>query len=265
MKKIILLSAAAVVTIGLYSFLSKEKATTNTTDQYKVIKVDGQIVFQKTNVDMKSGDVFMQGTALNFKTPQSRAAVISNLKGRFVLSPSEQGTNILPAANNVSSRAGALLNLIDLQNHFAGKYLVLGEMKLQIGKEAFPMNDENFFYLSYMHNEEQIRKKLEFEGDFLILNKEEIFKIDGKSIPVEEKEMTLFYRQGKESKKISSFTPVFPDLTSLKSELEVILEEYKEKDAATQIKEITAYLNEFYGNPQKDNLASWLSTEFGLN
>src|SRR5690606_9997203 len=118
-------------------------------DQYKVIKVDGQIVFQKTNTDMKMGDIFMPGTVLDFRTPQSRAAVISQIKGRFVLSASEQGqTNILPAANNVSSRSGALINLIDLQNHFSGKYLVIGKMELQLGKEAFPMNESNFFYLT---------------------------------------------------------------------------------------------------------------------
>jgi hypothetical protein len=266
MKTLVLGSAAALAAVMLFSVMGNDETKKlASSDQYKVIKVDGQIVFQKTNVDMKLGDVFMPGTPLDFKTAQSRAAVISSLKGRFVLSSSEQGqTNILPAANNVSSRAGALINLIDLQNHFSGKYLVIGEMRLQLGKEAFPMDESNFFYLTYMHNNESIRKKLSFDGDYLILNKEEIFKVDGKAIAVEEKEMTMFYRQGDESKKIGTFTPVFPELGSLKTEVEIIMAEYGDKDAATQIKEITAYLNEFYGNPQKDNLGAWLKTEFSL-
>lgn len=266
MKKVLYGFLLAGATVGLFSWMGTEETTKlASTDQYKVIKVDGQIVFQKTNTDMKQGDIFSPGVALDFKTQQSRAAVISNLKGRFVLSPSEQGqTNILPAANNVSSRAGALINLIDLQNHFSGRYLVIGTMKLQLGKEAFPMDENNFFYLTYYHNDELIRKKLSNDGEYLLLDKSEIFKIDGQAIEVTEKEMTMFYRQGSESKKIGTFTPIFPDLTVLKGEVEIIMAEYAEKDASTQIKEVTAYLNEFYGNPQKDNLGEWLKSEFNL-
>jgi hypothetical protein len=266
MKKLILGLTVVSLSVALFSVMGNDETKKlAASDQYKVIKVDGQIVFQKTSTDMKQGDVFMPGTALDFKTPQSRAAVISNIKGRFVLSASEQGqTNILPAANNVSSRAGALINLIDLQNHFSGKYLVIGTMKLQLGKEAFPMDDQNFFYLTYNHNDELIRKKLANDGEYLLLDKEEIFKVDGKAIDVSEKEMTMFYRQGTESKKIGTFTPVFPDLTVLKEEVQIIMGEYADKDVPTQIKEITAYLNEFYGNPQKDNLGEWLKTEFNI-
>jgi len=266
MKKVVLSISVLAIVIMFFSVMGNDETKKlAASDQYKVIKVDGKIIFQKTLVDMKQGDVFMPGTPLDFTTPASRAAVISNLKGRFVLSAAEEGqTNILPATNNVSSRAGALINLVDLQNHFSGKYLVIGEMKLQLGKEAFPMDDANFFYLTYYHNEESIRKKLTSQDDYLILNKEEIFKVDGQSIPVTEKEMVLFYRQGTESKKIGTFTPVFPELTNLKGEVEVIMSEYADKDAATRIKEITAYLNEFYGNPQKDNLGVWLKSEFNL-
>lgn len=266
MKNVLFVCTVIVAAASLYSVMGQDdQQRLAESDQYKVIKVDGQIVFQKTNVDMKQGDIFMSGTPISFKTPQSRAAVISNLKGRFVLSASEQGqTNILPATNNVSSRAGALINMIDLQNHFSGKYLVIGTMKLQLGAEAFPMDEQNFFYLTYDHNGELIRKKLSNEGDHLVLNKEEIFKVDGKAIEVTEKEMTLFYRQGTESKKIGTFTPVFPDPALLKDEVTIILGEYAEKDAGTQIKEITSYLNEFYGNPQKDNLGEWLKAEFDL-
>lgn len=234
-------------------------------DKYKVIKVDGKIILEKTKEDLKKGDIFLAGMALSFKTPQSRAAVISSLKGRFVLSASEKGqTKILPAANNISSRAGALINLIDLQNHFSGKYLVIGEMQLELGKEAFPLDENNFFYLSYEYNGETIRKKLKSEDNHLVLNKEEIYKVDGKAIPYEEKDMTLYYRSNNESKKINNFTPVFPDLSDLKDEIAIILSEFEGKDDETKIKEVTSYLNEFYGSPQKENLGIWLKQEFDL-
>lgn len=267
MKRKIILSLIVVVTLATtLSLITSEKAKElSGTDKYKVIKVDGKIMFEKTKADMKKGDIFLAGMTLTFDTPQSRAAVISSLKGRFVISASEKGqTKILPAANNISSRAGALINMIDLQNHFSGKYLVIGQMKLELGKEAFPMNDESFFYLTYDHGDEQIRKKLSSEGEFLVLDETEIFKIDGEPIPVEEKEMTLYYRNEGKSKKVSTFTPVFPDKKDLKGEVEIILSEYSDKDNKTKIKEVTAYLNEFYGHPQKDNLGVWLAAEFGI-
>ena len=76
--------------------------------------------------------------------------------------------------------------------------------------------------------------------------------------------MTLYYRTGGASKKISVFTPVFPNLTDLKEEVEIILDEFSNKDDETKIKELTAYLYEFYGKPQKDNLGKWLKTEFNI-
>jgi hypothetical protein len=137
-------------------------------------------------------------------------------------------------------------------------------MHLELGREAFPMNNESFFYLSYVHNEEQIRKKLKSADNKLILNQEDIFKIDGKAIPVEEKEMTLYYRNEGKSTKISEFTPVFPDKSDLKDEIAIILQEFDGKDDKVKVKEVTSYLNEFYGSPQKENLAEWLEVEFDI-
>ena len=263
------IALASILFVGLTTTLSvmslNETKKLAGTDKYKVIKVDGKIIFQKTRETMKKGDIFLSGMALSFETPQSRAAVISSLKGRFVLSAADQGeAKILPAANNISSRAGALINIIDLKNHFSGKYLVIGDMKLELGEEAFPMDDKNFFYLAYYHDGEKIRKKLPYEGNKLILNKEDIYKIDGKAIPYEEKEMTLYYLKDGASQEISSFTPVFPEQDNLKEEVAIILEEFEDKDDQTKIKEVTAYLNEFYGSPQKDNLGVWLEDEFNL-
>lgn len=268
MKKNVIFSFLMILTVGalVSNMGQKESKKLAGTDKYKVIRVDGRIVFQRTDAAMKKGDIFLSGTALSFLTPQSRAAVISGIKGRFVLSASEKGqTKILPAANNISSRSGALINLIDLQNHFAGEYLVLDAIELEIGDANFPMDDKNFFYLSFNYEGEKIRKKLDYdEGNLLLIKKEEIYKIDGESIPVETMDMTLYYRNGDASTKINQFKPVFPDLDELKDEVEIIRDEFADKSETEQIQEITAYLGEFYGKPQKENLNLWLKQEFGL-
>lgn len=265
MKVLSVLIGAFVLTLTLLSINNEETHKVLAPEKYKVIKVNGRILFKQTQSIMKSGDFFVSGTPLSFSTQQSRAAIVSKLKGRFVISPSSKGqVKILPAANNVSSRAGALINLIDIKNHFSGDYLVIGKMELEIGEDVFPQNESNFFYLTFNYKGELIRKKLGFEGNKLILDKNEIFKVDGESIPVEKYDMTLFYREGKTSRTIGEFSPVFPDLTELKTEVQIILEEFSDKKDDSKIEEVTAYLNEFYGKPHKDNLSKWLKSEFDL-
>lgn len=237
-------------------------------DEYKVIKVNGQIVLSKTGKNLTTGDIFSPDNKLKFVTPQSRAAVISKVKGRFVLKPNNSsGTNLLPAMNNIASRSGAILNLIDLKNHFNNNYLIIDEVKVQIGGDAFPMNDNNFFYLQYMYDGETIRKKLDSEGDHLVIDKSELFKVDGQPIPVKySTEMTLYYRKSAEktSVKINTFTPVFPDEEELKAEIQVIMDEYSDKEVKTKKEEITAYLNEFYGKPNKENLDEFMKKHFSI-
>ena len=48
--------------------------------------------------------------------------------------------------------------------------------------------------------------------------------------PVEEKEMTLYYRKGDGSEKINTFTPVFPELEELKDEVQIILDEFSDDE-----------------------------------
>jgi hypothetical protein len=233
---------------------------------YKVVKVNGQIKFVKTDTDMKMGDVYTAGTSLSFITTNSRAAVM-NKSVRFVIQSNAKGkVKVLPASSNVTSRAGALINLIDLQNHFSGRYLMFDNEKLQIGKEAFPMDDNHFFYVKYDFNNESIAKRLSFQNNYLSINKDDLFKIDGKSIAIDEKEMTLYYRDDVEKKsfKINSFTPVFPDLIVLKSEVNMLLSDSDHLTAEQKLVQVTSYLNEFYGKPQKDNLMNWLDKEFNL-
>ena len=150
MRVVGVLFVSILVTLTFLSLDLKNEKERILADRYKVIKVNGQILFQQNKSQMKSGDFFVSGTLLSFATKQSRAALVSKTKGRFVISPSSKGqVKIIPAANNVSSRAGALINLIDMKNHFSGDYLVIGDMELEIGEQAFPQNDSNFFYLTY--------------------------------------------------------------------------------------------------------------------
>lgn len=242
---------------------SADKKLQQANNEYKVVTVQGRIIYEETGKDMMRGDNYITGTALNFTTSTARAAVVNDINGRFVLSSSKGKVKVLPAANNVSSRSGAILNIVDLKNHFIDRYFIVGIAKVQIDKESFPMDADHFFYMKYEHNGEIINKKLSFENDVLFLDRAEIFKIDGNPIEVSEKEMTLYYKSDK-AIKINAFTPVFANETELKEEIKIILKASENKNNAEKINEITSYVNEFYGKPNKENFLPWLKEEFDI-
>lgn len=266
MKRLILISLPLfVLTLAVSLISNEETEKLAESNKFNVINVQGRIVFLKSGEEMKRGDVYLSGTKLDFESNASRAAIVNKLRGRFVLTGNTKGKiKILPAANNISSRSGALLNVLDLKKHFDGRYLILKRSEVQISKASFPMDNDTFFYLTYEHNGEEIAKKLRHEDDFLILDKHEIFKVDGNAIPVKEKEMTLYYRENGKGTKINTFTPVFANNDELIDEVGLLLKSFEGEDARTKINEVTAHLIDFHGTPHNGNLKSWLKAEFNL-
>ena len=265
----------AVVALATLSFTFHSSSDNNTRsgavptvdeDNYRVIKINGQISYVRSGKNMAQGDVFSPKEKLKFKTDASRAAVISKTAGRKILSPKngvKSKATLLPAMNNISSRSGALINAIDLKNHFSGNYLVLEESRLQISDKGYPMNDDSFFFIRYIYEGETINKKLAYDGDKLIINKEELFKVDGEPIdPTAITECELYYRAGSKNTLIGSFNPVFPETEALKKEVSIIMQELSGKTEDEKIEELTSYLNEYYGKPDRDNLRNWLAANF---
>jgi hypothetical protein len=239
-------------------------------DDYTVIKVNGTIIIKTKGVSLETGTIFSGKEDLLFKTNEATAAVINPVKGRMVLTSENNNlaiakSNFLPAMYNISSRAGALVNLIDLQNHFKGKYVIVDKLKLPVSSKNYPMDAKHFFFLRYKYKGEDINKKLSFLGDSLIIDKKSLYAIDGSPIPNPDYTLIkLFYRKGVESELISEFDLIFPDSGQLKNEVQIIINGMKDKTTKEKIGEITSYINEFYGKPEQENLSKWLYLQFGL-
>lgn len=266
-----LLISANVIDTESTVIKSKEKVESNSTfapDQYRVIKVNGQIVYTKSGKDMLQGDVFATNASLKFKTSESRAAVISKLKGRKILTAKSSKGNkatLLPAMNGLSTRSGGIVNLLDLKNHFNGNYLIIDEAKVKVGGKDFTQNEGNFFFLRYDYNGETINKKLSSSGDSLILNSSEIFKIDNKAIDGSKiTSAKLYYRRGSKSQFINQFAPQFVKGDDLAPEVQIILEELKDKEKKEKTEEVTSYLIENYAKPGRDNLNWFLENNFKI-
>ena len=238
---------------------------------YKVIKVSGSILYVRTGSSMAQGDIFPEDEDLDFATPNSRAAVINPEKGRFILSSGPQNqvsrakTNFLPAMSNISTRGGALNNLTDIQNQFSGQVSILYSASWHINPYQFPMNEETFFYIQYLYKGERINKKLPFMGNNLIFSREDILKVDDNPIEKPDTPNAIFYYYGKNGAQyISAFELVFPDLVELAAETSIIIEESVDDSYNRMVNELSGYIYEFYGKPDKQDVMQFMAKDLEL-
>lgn len=257
--------------VFLFIFIVSFSLRTISQTNYTVIKVIGGIQYKTSKKAMTQGDVFNQTEPLIFSNSESKAAVINKQKGRFMITPPVSGNlnaqaNFVPAMGNISSRAGLISNAVELKNTFSGTYLIIEKVQVKISKSVYPMNDTSFFYLSYLYNGEEINKKLAFMEDSFIIEKESLFTVDGKPIPIPDvSAMKLYYLSADVSTLVCQFTAVFPELNSLKAEVTILLNELPVTTFSEKVDEVCAYLNENYGKPNVDNVKLWLMSEFGLH
>ncbi len=262
MKKALVLSL--VMTLILASNMFSQ-------ENYRVIKVNGQIIYVNTGNNMAQGDVFAEDENLSFQTQNSRAAVINPNTGRFILTPenyddlSSGNSNFLPAMSNLSTRGGAINNQADLENQFSEYLTIIHSASYHINPNAFPMNENNFFYLTFNYQGEDINKKLDSDGTKLVLSRESILSVDGNPIPgLDVPVVTLNYMRDGEPSYISDFVLTFPDPDELNPEIQIILDESKEKSYNAKVNDISGYIFEFYGKPDKEDVMDYLEEEFGL-
>jgi hypothetical protein len=259
MKQIISL----LILFSIFSFSFSQES-------FKVIKVNGTILLKTKNVSLETGTVFSEKEDLLFRSENATAAVINSQKGRLILTSTNHDlstarSNYLPSMYNISSRGGSLLNITDLRNHFSGKYVVFDRGAIEMNKEIFPMDNDNFFFLRYTYKGEEINKKLGFVGDSLIIDKRSLFTVDGNPIPSPDNTaIWLFYKKGSEAIQVSQFDLIFPDMKQLTQEVQIILDAIKNKPLKEKIDEVNSYIGEFYGSIYREALVTWLTANFSL-
>ncbi len=243
--------------------------------EFTTLHVNGTILDKAANKQLITGYTFGKSDQFLFKTTNANAMIINKSTGnRFILKESNAAdalasSNLTPSMSNISSRAGgALNNRLDLMNHFQGKYVILGTLKVIINPSVFPMNESEFFFIRYIYKGEEINKKLDYSGDTLFINKDSLLRVDDKPILNEDiTEMKMMYFSKKDDKSVvteisSSFYPVFPDENELKTEIKIIKDAVKQKKETETIKDVADYINEVYGKVNMDNITDWYHRAF---
>jgi hypothetical protein len=238
---------------------------------FKVISVNGEIVTTKSKVTLKSGLDIKSDESFKIMKPQSRAALINSEKGRIIITEQNAGSAFskaafAPAMSGISSRGISLMTDADLKNYFAEKLIIIEKMELKISNILFPMNDQSFFFIRYIYNGVEINKKLPYTNDTLIIDKNDLYTIDGKPIPNPEiKQMSLYYyvTEGVNSTAtlISTFDPLFVDKTQIKGEIQLIINTMNGKPYEAIFGEVFDYISGFYGKIESTYLEDWLKAE----
>ncbi|MCO6489073.1 MAG: hypothetical protein J5I98_11675 [Phaeodactylibacter sp.] len=244
---------------------------TDTLSTYTVIKAKGKIRNTSTKEWLKPLSQFSGKDTLSFDTKDARLALIGQDKKTYIAGPrSDLASYILkPVTSRFGTRPGKILNYISFQRYLAGQELLIlgGRLAIEVGGEEFPMDEQHFFYIRYSWRGETINKRLRHSGDKLIIDKEELYKVDEK--PITQSEVAgyvlYYYDAGEQtSLKINEFTPVFPDERALKEELRAIISAFS-PPATEKIKSaVEDYLFDQYGVPEKANLNEWLEANFSF-
>ena len=142
---------------------------------------------------------------------------------------------------------------------------MLEKQSIVIDKANFPMNNNNFFFLRYVYKGEAINKKLKYSDDTLIIDKVNLYTVDGRPIPnPDNTAISLYYKKGTEYVAINGFELIFPDTDRLKKEVQVIIDELKGRSSKDKVNEINAYIGENYGRVYNMNLLWWLGKNYDL-
>jgi len=133
---------------------------------------------------------------------------------------------------------------------------------------TFPMAARKYFYLTYSYDNRTINKKLDFKKDTLIINRNELLTVGGKIIDgTGINQIDLMYiKEGVTNglTRISTFKPVFPDNTILTTEVGIILDQMELNPYNDKLREVSSFLNEFYGKVDDNTVKIWLSTAFSI-
>lgn len=251
---------------------------------YQVLNVKGTIKRKKDGKVLTAGDQINGQDEVIFTTPDAMAAVVSTLKGRFVLKApgtSKPGPDgfitafaqqyLTPSQNSLSSRSGALITLIDFQNTFVkNPFLVLGNAtQIEVSSGMFRLDHDHDFFVRYTYEGGAINKLLPKSGVRFTLSRDSIYRVDGKPIDpkdVSDMELCFYDHSSERTTVIGKMNITFASdamiFTGVQTLVKVCKQNHMEREEI--ITEIGRYLSENFGTPTDENLETWVTKRFEL-
>lgn len=255
-------------------------------NDYTVLHVKGKIKVKSTGNYLKPSDKLHENEQVIFESAQAMAVLIHPKKGRQLLK--SQSTSLTESSEiasfvhrtlvagtgRMSTRPGKLTNDLAFKNQFEvdekdffnGNYVFIDEMnRFQVSTQNYPLDANNFFFIRYEVNGEEINKMLLFEGDQFIISKKELFKVDNQRIDIQQvANIEMYYRHSatSESRILCKLNPVFLSKQTLKGEIATLLPFMRGMNKDEKIGELLGYLADAHGKVDADQLNIFMSRNF---
>ena len=250
------LIAIALIMFGLQTYAQ---------DSYTVTRINGKVINYKTGTELKAGDILQSSDKVTFDSFDSYIISISQNTGRYMmkmhLPPSPEAVQQLTVTVKevaVPTKRRSLMaerykpeekEVADLKGYFGNdKFSVIGDKVLiPVSAGNYQIDENKFIVFYYRVNNNPVSKKLGYEQNALLVEKDKLLATNAGSIASNEipsVAVYLYEKNTRTSEEITKFDLVFVDQEALTNEFYTILPILRRQKMSND--DIKKYLIEYY-------------------
>ncbi|MEZ5038397.1 MAG: hypothetical protein R2828_00830 [Saprospiraceae bacterium] len=241
----------------------------NPATTYTVIAIRGAVKNAGNGLLLRTRSRFNQEDRLYFSSPKDKLLVVNELGQTFLClyADTNKGFQLHPSKTPQNTRPGAPLNFLALNQYFSIDTIYVFDNQLEVITNSVecPMNKEQFFYVQFKWKDKMVNKKLSFNGDTLLISREDLYQVKGQQIEegsVENQALLHYDLPRQVSLPISDLKLVFLNTDQLTEEISTLLDTIDKFDKETQYNKIEAFIFTYYGRTDEANFEKWLTKHF---
>lgn len=256
------------IRVIIYLILALYAGDIQAQDSFYITKVQGLITTQGGDV-VKAGATIDSRERLVFKDSAAYAYAIDNRNIIFSILPFELRSGFEESANLLASPIRPIKRALsdsqaknNLSFYFGGKtFTVIGtSVALPVNATAYAFTDDFFLVFSFNGEHKQISKRIPFEKNCLIIDKNRLFETrfgELKSYPKERVEAFLFSPSTRKSQSLGVFNLQFIGEADMERELRLVADYFKHQnmDGNTAKQRLYDYFHSLYGEAEPNRLA----------
>lgn len=259
---------------------------------YHVIMTQGAIFNTSSNSLLTRGATIKSTDKVVFKSNDARAIMLSQTRGRFVMTPKPkaQGSELAAVVKEVASplKANTQLStrgfddsepIVNFKDYFGDStFFVIGEeLVFKVNTSKYPLDQKNQLVMVYEYKGDRpdfkgkvVKKTTGFEGNVVSIHKNTHFTYRDSPINIDEVESIDIYHfrnmdannRPETKETLTSFRLVFKDEADLEEELKTYLSFYQTDEEELSNEKtfnlVSSYINDVYGRTDKHLLEDWL-------
>ncbi|MGD9976851.1 MAG: hypothetical protein AB7S54_02835 [Bacteroidales bacterium] len=234
-------------------------------ENYIVTRINGKVVNFKTGTQLKAGDVLESTDKITFDNFDSYVISISQSMGRFMIKMHEPPTpdalqqlTVMVKDVAVPTKRRSLMAeryrpdetaVNDVKAYFGSdKFSVIGnQVTIPVNSSTYQIDEDKFIVFYYRVNNNPISKKIGYEQNALLIEKDKLLNTSSGDITSNEiPGVAVYYyeKNTRTSEEITKFDLLFVDQAALASEFFTILPILRRQNMGND--DIKKYLIEYY-------------------